>query len=184
MDFNDTFLSLDHVKTCFPNHEVVVAIEEDIVSLVKPPFRLTFQELEKDDEEEEEEEKKVEKGKGKKKGGKKKRRSTTAKKGEGEPKEKAAKMEEGADANKEEGEILEEDEKREEEENLEVNLPLTRAAHKPKPKLIVEPYVVPNRGPYNFLVPKKNSVPFTPTQVWVCLKTMRTIRTTTIYSTS
>ncbi|EDO34933.1 predicted protein [Nematostella vectensis] len=32
-------------------------------------------------------------------------------------------------------------------------------------EVIVEPFVVPNRGPYPFNQPKKNAVPFTPTQV-------------------
>ena len=29
----------------------------------------------------------------------------------------------------------------------------------------VEPFVTPNRGPYPYSQPKKNAVPFTPTQV-------------------
>ncbi|CAG0881256.1 unnamed protein product [Darwinula stevensoni] len=34
-----------------------------------------------------------------------------------------------------------------------------------KKVIIVEPYVIPSRGPYPYVQPKKNSVPFTPTQV-------------------
>ena len=161
MDFNDTFLSLDHLKTSFPGHEVVVATEEDIVSLVKPPFRLTFQELEKDEEEEEDEE---EKAKAAKKTTKKKKKKKGGKKEEGEPAEKAAKMEEGDDK-REEGEIVDEEPPKEEEPPKAEESAIPRVVHKPKPKLIVEPYEIPSRGPYQFLVPKKNSVPFTPTQV-------------------
>ena len=162
MDFNDTFLSLDHLKTAFPHHEVVVATEEDIVSLVKPPFRLTFPELEKDEDDDEEEEEEKAKAEKKGKKGKKKKKQRGGKKEEGEPAAKAAKLEKdggGDDDKREEGEIVEEEAKEEE------PLPVPRVAHKPKPKLIVEPYEVPSRGPYPFLHPKKNSVPFTPTQV-------------------
>ena len=31
--------------------------------------------------------------------------------------------------------------------------------------IIVEPHIIPNRGPYPYNQPKKNAVPFTPTQV-------------------
>ena len=34
-----------------------------------------------------------------------------------------------------------------------------------RPTLTVEPFVPENRGPYEYLAPKKNAVPFTPTQV-------------------
>ena len=33
-----------------------------------------------------------------------------------------------------------------------------------KQELIVEPHTIPNRGPYPYNQPKKNSIPFTPTQ--------------------
>lgn len=38
LDFNDTFLSIEHLKSCFPNHTVKVT-EEDPARQV-PPFRL------------------------------------------------------------------------------------------------------------------------------------------------
>ena len=34
-----------------------------------------------------------------------------------------------------------------------------------KPELIVQPHVIPNRGPYPYNQPKKNSIHFTPTQI-------------------
>lgn len=37
MDFNDTFLSLDHLRESFPNHEIKVKTD-DPKKLV-PPFR-------------------------------------------------------------------------------------------------------------------------------------------------
>ncbi|XP_058466843.1 RNA helicase aquarius [Malaya genurostris] len=40
MDFNDTFLDIDHVKSSFPEYELVVK-ETDDIKLVRP-FRLTF----------------------------------------------------------------------------------------------------------------------------------------------
>jgi intron-binding protein aquarius len=156
MDFNDTFMSLDHLKTCFPDHEAIVATEDDVVTLAKPPFRLTFPDLE-EDEEEEEEEKKTEKVKKKKKKGGKKRAA------EKDSSEEPAKKKE---KNENEEEVTEVTEKKEEpmEAGSEVRA-IQRIPHKPKPKLIVQPYVVPSRGPYPFLIPKKNTVPFTPTQV-------------------
>ena len=38
-DFNDTFLSLDHLKTCFPGYEIECAADEADMS---PPFQLEF----------------------------------------------------------------------------------------------------------------------------------------------
>ncbi|XP_062863448.1 RNA helicase aquarius isoform X2 [Trichomycterus rosablanca] len=40
LDFNDTFLSIDHLKSCFPGYTVKVT-EEDPAKQV-PPFRITF----------------------------------------------------------------------------------------------------------------------------------------------
>lgn len=37
LDFNDTFLSLDHLKACFPGYQVKVTVEDP--SLHKAPFR-------------------------------------------------------------------------------------------------------------------------------------------------
>ncbi|KAL5463485.1 hypothetical protein EMCRGX_G032381 [Ephydatia muelleri] len=47
------------------------------------------------------------------------------------------------------------------------DLPPTTAQSEDSQKatLIVEPYVIPNRGPYPYNQPKRNTVPFTPTQV-------------------
>ncbi|CAB3396592.1 unnamed protein product [Caenorhabditis bovis] len=43
LDFNDTFLSFDHVKNSFPNYNVVAA-DEDLSKMV-PPFKLAFKDL-------------------------------------------------------------------------------------------------------------------------------------------
>ncbi|XP_043929809.1 RNA helicase aquarius isoform X2 [Protopterus annectens] len=40
LDFNDTFLSIDHLKACFPDH--VLKVSADSVTLQKPPFKITF----------------------------------------------------------------------------------------------------------------------------------------------
>ncbi|CAI4223582.1 unnamed protein product [Auanema sp. JU1783] len=42
LDFNDTFLSYDHVKTSFPGYEIVPKTENPL-----PPYRLTFKDLER-----------------------------------------------------------------------------------------------------------------------------------------
>lgn len=94
LDFNDTFLSIDHLKSCFPNHTVKVT-EEDPARQV-PPFRIQFPVQ------------KSEKGK--------KRRAT---------------------------------EEEDEEDRT----------------LVVEPHVIPNRGPYPYNQPKRNTIHFTPTQI-------------------
>ncbi|KAM9294455.1 RNA helicase aquarius [Gastrophryne carolinensis] len=94
LDFNDTFLSLDHLKACFPGYQVKVTVEEP--SLQKAPFRITFP---------------VD-GKGKKR-------------------------KEGSDE---------------------------EPAQKGPPTLIVEPHVIPNRGPYPYNQPKRNTIQFTATQ--------------------
>lgn len=66
LDFNDTFLSLDHLKSCFPGYAVTVT--EENPDLQVPPFRIKFPVQNKADkgrkrkanEEEEQEEKKKE----------------------------------------------------------------------------------------------------------------------------
>ncbi|XP_029454885.1 RNA helicase aquarius isoform X2 [Rhinatrema bivittatum] len=40
LDFNDTFLSIDHLKASFPGYTIKVTVENP--SLQKPPFRITF----------------------------------------------------------------------------------------------------------------------------------------------
>ncbi|KAL1258409.1 hypothetical protein QQF64_011653, partial [Cirrhinus molitorella] len=95
LDFNDTFLSIEHLKSCFPNHTVKVT-EEDPARQV-PPFRIRFP---------------VQNAKGKKR-----------------------------KANEEE---------KQDEEDL---------------TLVVEPHVIPNRGPYPYNQPKRNTIQFTPTQI-------------------
>ncbi|XP_073465795.1 RNA helicase aquarius [Aquarana catesbeiana] len=95
LDFNDTFLSLDHLKACFPGYQVKVTVEDP--SLHKAPFRITFP---------------VYGGKGKKR-----KESSDEESAEEEP-----------------------------------------------PTLIVEPHVIPNRGPYPYNQPKRNTIQFTATQ--------------------
>ncbi|KAI0220204.1 RNA helicase aquarius [Lamellibrachia satsuma] len=41
LDWNDTFLNLDHLKACFPDYTVRVKTTQE-ASEVKPPFRITF----------------------------------------------------------------------------------------------------------------------------------------------
>lgn len=94
LDFNDTFLNIDHLKACFPGLTIKVTVED--TALQKPPFRITFP---------------VRTGKGKKRK---------------EEEEEGSSDEVGA--------------------------------------LIVEPHVIPNRGPYPYNQPKRNTIPFTPTQ--------------------
>ncbi|XP_075700839.1 RNA helicase aquarius [Rhinoderma darwinii] len=95
LDFNDTFLSLDHLKACFPGYPVKVTVDDP--SLHKAPFRITFP---------------VYGGKGKKR-----------------------------KEDNEEGTFQDE-----------------------PPTLIVEPHVIPNRGPYPYNQPKRNTIQFTATQ--------------------
>uniref|UniRef100_A0A4W6EM52 RNA helicase aquarius n=1 Tax=Lates calcarifer TaxID=8187 RepID=A0A4W6EM52_LATCA len=82
LDFNDTFLSLDHLRSCFPGHTIKVT--EENPELQVPPFRKADEEVE------------------------------------------------------------------DKEEDL---------------TLVVEPYVTPNRGPYPYNQPKRNTIQFTPTQI-------------------
>ncbi|RZF44564.1 hypothetical protein LSTR_LSTR001322 [Laodelphax striatellus] len=91
MDFNDTFLSMDHLRASFPEHEIKVKTD-DPKKLI-PPFRLTFEEV-----------------------------------------------------------IQKQDPDRHPEKPV-------------KKSILVEPHVIPSRGPYLFNEPKKNSILFTPTQI-------------------
>ncbi|XP_057199883.1 RNA helicase aquarius isoform X3 [Triplophysa rosa] len=95
LDFNDTFLSIEHLKSCFPGYTVKVT-EEDPARQV-PPFRIQFP---------------VQNTKGKKR--------------------------------KADEEDLPDEEDR---------------------TLVVEPHVIPNRGPYPYNQPKRNTIQFTPTQI-------------------
>ncbi|XP_054010956.1 RNA helicase aquarius [Hylaeus anthracinus] len=86
MDFNDTFLDIDHLRGSFPQYESLVATDNE-QKLVRP-FRLTFEDV------------------------------------------------------------------------------LAKHDNNPAKKVIkVEPHVPPSRGPYKANEPKKNQIPFTPTQV-------------------
>ncbi|XP_048393345.1 RNA helicase aquarius isoform X3 [Stegostoma tigrinum] len=95
LDFNDTFLSTEHLKASFPGCTIKTTVENS--ALQKPPFRITFP---------------LQLGKGKKR------------KGENDDGEKEATT-----------------------------------------TLIVEPHVIPNRGPYPYNQPKRNTIQFTPTQI-------------------
>ncbi|XKL64533.1 hypothetical protein PGB90_004619 [Kerria lacca] len=95
LDFNDTFLNMDHLRSSFPDYEIEVNVD-DPKNLI-PPFRLTFKDTQHRNE----------------------------KRAVEEPI----------------GDI---------------------SSYK---QIIVEPYTIPSRGPYHFNEPKKNMVPFTPTQV-------------------
>ncbi|KAF6725043.1 Intron-binding protein aquarius [Oryzias melastigma] len=97
LDFNDTFLSLEHLKSSFPGHSIKVT--EENADLQVPPFRIKFPNQNKADK------------------GKKRKAN--------------------------------EDVEEKEEEKV----------------LIVEPYVTPNRGPYPYNQPKRNTIQFTPTQI-------------------
>ncbi|XP_076762363.1 RNA helicase aquarius [Xylocopa sonorina] len=86
MDFNDTFLDINHLKSSFPQHEIIVSTSDE--SKLVRPFRLTFEDV------------------------------------------------------------------------------LTKHNNEPIRKIIrVEPHVPPSRGPYKANEPKRNQIPFTPTQV-------------------
>ncbi|XP_018567368.1 intron-binding protein aquarius isoform X2 [Anoplophora glabripennis] len=85
VDFNDTFIDMDHLRSCFPQYEIKVKTD-DPKKLVRP-FGLTFEDLGKEGEED------------------------------------------------------------------------------VKKVIVVEPHVIPRRGPYLFNEPKKNMIHFTPTQV-------------------
>ena len=96
LDFNDTFLSIEHLKASFPGHNVKVTVDDPALQI--PPFRITFP---------------VRSGKGKKR-----------------------KDADGEDEDTEEAKTL-----------------------------IVEPHVIPNRGPYPYNQPKRNTIQFTHTQI-------------------
>ncbi|KAJ8958745.1 hypothetical protein NQ318_016473 [Aromia moschata] len=51
MDFNDTFIDMDHLRSCFPDYQIKVKTD-DPKKLVRP-FKLTFEDLGKEEEEEE-----------------------------------------------------------------------------------------------------------------------------------
>ncbi|XP_041357905.1 RNA helicase aquarius-like [Gigantopelta aegis] len=93
LDWNDTFLSLAHLKSCFPEHKIEFTTEDPLKQI--PPFKLKFSE---------------------------EAAETKRKEGEDNPSAPVSKI------------------------------------------LTVEPHVIPNRGPYPYNQPKKNSIPFTPTQ--------------------
>ncbi|OWK62012.1 RNA helicase aquarius isoform X2 [Lonchura striata] len=95
LDFNDTFLSIDHLKASFPEYNVKVTVDNP--DLHVPPFRITFP---------------MKEGKGTKR------------------------KEDGSEENPEEDKTL-----------------------------IVEPHVIPNRGPYPYNQPKRNTIQFTHTQI-------------------
>lgn len=108
MDFNDTFLSIDHLRDSFPQYEIKVKTD-DPRKLV-PPFRLTFEDvLEKQEK-------------------------MATSDGEDEKQMKTVKNATDGDGKK-------------------------------KKAIIVEPHVIPSRGPYLFNEPKKNTILFTQTQV-------------------
>ncbi|XP_069675214.1 RNA helicase aquarius [Periplaneta americana] len=92
MDFNDTFLDMDHLRASFPDH--MIRVQTNDPKKLVPPFRLTFEEV------------------------------LSKKRGAS-----------GSDETK------------------------------PSKVIIVEPHVIPSRGPYLFNEPKRNTIPFTPTQV-------------------
>ncbi|CAC5409596.1 AQR [Mytilus coruscus] len=92
LNWNDTFLSMDHLRASFPNCPIEVTTDD--VNKHIPPFRLSIKDTESS--------------------------SNKRKEGEDEP--------------------------------------------KPQRHIVVDPYVISNRGPYPYCLPKKNSVPFTPTQ--------------------
>ncbi|XP_046849502.1 RNA helicase aquarius-like isoform X2 [Xenia sp. Carnegie-2017] len=90
LNFNDTFLNMEHLKASFPKYSVK-APNNDADQLT-PPFKITFP----------------------------------------EEQDKSNKNDDVVDA---------------------------------LPEIIVEPFVTPNRGPYPYNQPKRNAIPFTPTQV-------------------
>ncbi|XP_061468788.1 RNA helicase aquarius [Rhineura floridana] len=94
LDFNDTFLSIGHLKASFPGYSIKVTVEDPALQI--PPFRITFPVG-----------------------------SDTVKKRKECDEEKA----EGSKT------------------------------------LIVEPHIIPNRGPYPYNQPKRNTIQFTHTQI-------------------
>ncbi|XP_006274043.1 RNA helicase aquarius [Alligator mississippiensis] len=96
LDFNDTFLSIDHLKASFPDYNIKVTVDNPALQI--PPFRITFP---------------VRGSRGKKR-----------------------KEEDGNEEKTEEAKTL-----------------------------IIEPHIIPNRGPYPYNQPKRNTIPFTHTQI-------------------
>lgn len=94
MDWNDTFLDLDHLRDSFPSHEIKVKTDDP--SKLTPPFILNFEEV-------------IEKH--------------CARSEDREP-------------------VLDQ-----------------------KQAIVVEPHIIPSRGPYLYNEPKRNSIRFTPTQI-------------------
>ncbi|KAK7598066.1 hypothetical protein V9T40_006301 [Parthenolecanium corni] len=95
LDFNDTFLDVDHLRNSFPNYDIEVKVDDE--QKLVPPFRITF-------------------------------KDTLWRKERHEARE--------------------------------------AVDNDSAPKgIVVEPYVILSRGPYHFNEPKKNTVPFTATQV-------------------
>ena len=43
MDFNDTFLDIDHLRSCFPGYEIEVTTDE--TEKIVRPFKLTFEDV-------------------------------------------------------------------------------------------------------------------------------------------
>ncbi|KAG6449940.1 RNA helicase aquarius isoform X1 [Manduca sexta] len=93
LDFNDTFLDMEHLRNSFPGHEIKVQTD-DPRKLIRP-FKLTFENV-------------------------------------------ARKQQQDENATEED---------------------------KQRKVIIVEPHVMPKRGPYLYNEPKKNTILFTPTQV-------------------
>lgn len=50
-DYNDTFIDLDHLRSCFPDYEIQVKTDNP-KKLIRP-FRLTFKDLGKEEQDEE-----------------------------------------------------------------------------------------------------------------------------------
>ncbi|XP_071117060.1 RNA helicase aquarius-like [Haliotis cracherodii] len=94
LDWNDTFLDLDHLKASFPEHHVTVATDDKEKQI--PPFRINFKEEKSE-----------------------------------------SKRKEGVDR---------------------PSGPVSLSAE-------VQPHVTPNRGPYPYNQPRRNSIHFTPTQI-------------------
>jgi len=93
MNWNDTFLNIDHLRSSFPDYRIQIKIDK-VAQNPEPPFRLIFSDAHKP--------------------GKRK-------------------LDEGADTAEKVIEVL--------------------------------PHIIPNRGPYPYSAPKRNAVPFTPTQI-------------------
>lgn len=96
MDWNDTFLNIDHLRSSFPGYRVHIKTDK-VEYKPQPPFRLVFSDAHK--------------------AGKRK-------------------LDDSCDT-----------------------------ADSTEKVIAVVPHVIPNRGPYPYSAPKRNTVPFTPTQI-------------------